>query len=194
MSTKKLWLIRHGQSSINAGVWNLSPNTVHLTPEGQLQAQKAAAEVVQRPDLIIQSPLIRAQESAQYLVKKWPQSPVVVWPIQEINYLSPQKLQPLTLEEKKATINAYWTRSDPEYWDGEGAETFVDFFQRLTHFHEQLQEQEGFVIAIGHGQFFKAYVLALELGFHLSPSWMRQFRQYEASHPMKNSEIFKIES
>ncbi len=192
MSTLNLWLIRHGESSVNAGVWNPNPASAALTPLGREQAQKAATEIIEQPTLIITSPLQRAQESAQYIRQDWPKTVTSIWPIQELIYLAPTKLQHLSPLEKKERINIYWEKSDPFYCDGEGAESFATFLQRLLQFHEQLCKQQGFVVVVGHGQFFKAYQLGLTYGFQATSEWMHLFRQQETMHPIKNSELLKL--
>ncbi|EHL31990.1 histidine phosphatase family protein [Legionella drancourtii] len=192
MSTLNLWLIRHGESSANAGVWNPNPASAKLTPLGREQAQKVAAKIIEQPTLIISSPLSRAHESAQYIMQDWPATATCTWPIQELIYLAPTKLQHLSLIEKKERINTYWEKSDPFYCDGEGAESFATFLQRLQQFHEQLCQQQGFVVVVGHGLFFKAYQLGLTYGFQATSEWMHLFRQQETMHPIKNSELLKL--
>lgn len=192
MSTLTVWLIRHGQSSINAGVWNPNPASAALTALGQEQAQQVAAEIKVQPTLMISSPLLRAQESAQYILHDWPETTTTIWPIQELSYLAPSSLQHLSAAERKARITTYWEKGDPYYCDGDGAESFASFVQRLLHFHAQLSQQQGFVVVVGHGQFFKAYQLGLTYGFQATPAWMHLFRQQETMHPLKNSELLKL--
>lgn len=192
MPTLKLWLIRHGQSSINAGVWNPNPASATLTPLGREQAQRIATEIKEQPTLMITSPLVRAQESAQYILLNWPKTTTTIWPIQELIYLAPSTLQHLTAAERTARINTYWEKGDPFYCDGEGAESFAGFVQRLLQFHAQLCQQQGFVVVVGHGQFFKAYQLGLTYGFQATSAWMHLFRQQETMHPIKNSELLKL--
>lgn len=193
MSTLKLWLIRHGESSVNAGTWHPNPADAILTAQGKQQAQKIATEIIEPPTLIITSPFPRAQESAQYIMQRWPQTPTAIWPIQEIIYLSSTKLAPLSPEQRKERVNAYWEQSDPLYCDGDGAESFASFLERVIQFHEQLCKLRGFIVAVGHGQFFKAYQLGLTYGFQISPEWMKLFRQQETMNPIRNSQLVQLE-
>lgn len=193
MSKLRLWLIRHGTSSSNAGQWSANPNAAQLSEFGKEQAQQVALEINEPPTLIITSPLMRAQESAAYLLHEWPQTPCCIWPIQELVYLSPTALQGLTKEERKARIDAYWTRCDPYYQDGEGSESFASFLQRVAQFHQRIIKEVGFVVVVGHGQFFKAFQLGLTKGFEVGSEWMRIFREQEVRCPMKNSEIYKLD-
>lgn len=188
----KLWLIRHGQTSINAGKWSDKPAEAHLTALGKEQAQKAAQAISEQPNLIIISPLARAKESAEYLLQRWPQSPSAYWPIQEFIYLSPKKLRQFDAAQRKLLIQAYWEKSDPFYCDNSDTESFDSFLKRIEHFHLQLSKLEGFVVVIGHGQFFKAYLLGLKYGFISSKTWMKRYREEETTAPINNGEILKL--
>jgi broad specificity phosphatase PhoE len=187
-----LWLIRHGETEVNTGIWSLKPFEAHLTPLGREQARQVALEIKKQPDLIIVSPMPRSKETAEFLFKKWPNTPCHTWPIQEFTYLSPHRLYHLSPSARKEAIKEYWQKKDPYYKDGEDTESFAEFFQRIASFHEQIMKQQGFVLVIGHGQFFKAYQLGLEHGFTLTPEWMSFFRQQESIHPIKNGAIFRL--
>ncbi|CAM4451035.1 MAG: 2,3-bisphosphoglycerate-dependent phosphoglycerate mutase [Legionella sp.] len=192
LSSLTLWLVRHGESSINAGTWSTNPADAQLTILGQKQAQTAATNITETPDLIICSPFIRARESADFISKNWPKVPLNIWPIQELIYLSPAKMFPLSPVERKARIADYWQNADPDYCDGDDAESFANFLKRVRQFHTQVIQQQGFVIVIGHGLFFQAFQLGLTHGFEPTADWIRLFRQYETNQPIKNSEWLKI--
>lgn len=187
-----LWLVRHGETEVNSGVFSVNPNETRLTAKGIEQAQQGAAKVIARPDLFIISPLLRAQQTGQFYLKKWPQSDVLILPIQEFLYLSPQKLEALSPEERKREINDYWLRADPSYCDSIETESFALFLARVAAFHEELLKHKGYVVSIGHGQFFKAFLLGLEYGFNLTSHWMSKYRQQESTMPINNGEIIKL--
>jgi broad specificity phosphatase PhoE len=187
-----LCLVRHGQSSMNAGEWSDKPIESHLTALGNEQSKKAALAITEQPDLIIISPLVRAQESAEYLLDLWPKSPATYWPIQEFIYLSPTKLHLLDTAQRKQLIQDYWDRSDPFYCDNQDAESFDSFLKRVENFHLRIAKLEGFVVVIGHGQFFKAYLLGLKYGFISSTAWMKRYREEETKKPINNGEILKL--
>ncbi len=189
----KLWLIRHGETEINAGNWSAKPFETHLTSLGREQAKNVATEITEQPDLLIISPLPRAKETAEFLLNQWPNTPYQTWPIQELIYLSPKRLQQLSSLARKEEIKRYWQKNDPYYIDGDDAESFAAFLQRIVHFQTEIVKQRGFVVVIGHGQFLKAYQLGLTYGFALTPEWMSLFRQQETANPMKNGEILKLE-
>ena len=192
MSDLIVWLVRHGETEVNSGRFSINPNETRLTAKGVEQAKKGAAEVILRPDLFIVSPLIRAQETSQFYREKWPHTEVVTLPIQEFLYLSPSRLNTLTSEERKKAINDYWLGDDAAHCDSIDTESFSAFLQRVTAFYNELLMHKGYVIAIGHGQFFKAFLLGLEYGFNLTPDWMARYREQERTMPIKNGEIIKL--
>ncbi|WP_045094800.1 histidine phosphatase family protein [Legionella fallonii] len=192
MPRLKLWLIRHGETEVNTGVWSAKPSEAHLTSLGRGQAKKAATEITEQPDLLIVSPLVRAKETAEFLLNQWPNTSYQIWPIQEFIYLSPYRLQSLSPLARKEEIKRYWQKSDPYYNDGNDAECFAAFLQRVAYFHNEIIKQQGFVVVIGHGQFFKAYQMGLTHGFAPNSEWMSLFRQQETANPIKNGEICKL--
>ena len=184
------WLVRHGQSTSNAGLPAVGHGEVPLTALGLEQADEVARKVEQRPDLLIVSPFLRAQATADPIRARWPSAPCEIWPIQELTYLSPARCNGTTVETRRPWIEEYWRRCDPDYRDGPDAESFTSFMDRLGDFHRRLQALEAdFVIAVGHGQFFRAYLMVLDEGFAGTADWMRRYRTAETAKPMANGGI-----
>ena len=92
------WLIRHGQSTANAGLPSADYEEVPLTALGHRQAREVARRVERQPDLLIVSPFLRAKETAGPIRERWPGSLCEVWPIQELTYLSPERCRGTTPE------------------------------------------------------------------------------------------------
>ena len=184
------WLVRHGQSTSNAGHPAVGHGEVPLTQLGIEQAHEVARRVERRPDLLIVSPFLRAQATADPIRVRWPSAPCEIWPIQELTYLSPARCNGTTVETRRPWIEEYWRRCDPDYRDGPDAESFTSFMDRLGDFHRRLQALEAdFVIAVGHGQFFRAYLMVLDEGFAGTADWMRRYRTAETAKPMANGGI-----
>lgn len=192
MSLLKLWLIRHGETEVNCGRWSDKPAETCLTPLGKEQAQNAAQQILEPPDLLIKSPLVRAKQTADFILNHWPNTSITTWPIEELIYLSPSRLCKLSPLAKKKEVEKYWQKNDPHYCDGKDAESFADFLQRVKQFHQQIIQQQGFVIVVGHGQFLKAFQIGLNHGFKVSSDWMSLFRQTETTNPLKNGEIVRL--
>lgn len=188
-----IWLVRHGQSASNAGLPAAGYAETPLTAIGQEQARELARRVDRQPDLLIVSPFLRAEATAAPIRKRWPDTRCEVWPIQELTYLSPERCRGTTPAIRRPWIDAYWRRCDPEYLDGSDAESFAAFMMRLRDFDRRLAALDGdFVVAVGHGQFFSAYLWARVGDFAVSPQRMRDYRLAETSNPMANGEVIEL--
>jgi broad specificity phosphatase PhoE len=187
------WLIRHGQSASNAGLPTTGHDDVPLTEFGLAQARELAQRFERAPDLLILSPFLRASATAGPILERWPDTQCETWPIQELTYLSPSRCVGTTSTTRRPWIDEYWRRCDPDYCDAADAESFSAFLGRLRDFHRRLLALDaGFVVAVGHGQFFRAYLIALEQGFDTSPQWMRDYRRKETAQPMVNCEVIQL--
>ena len=189
------WLVRHGQSTSNAGLPAIGHGEVPLTALGEEQAREVARRVERQPDLLIVSPFLRAQATAEPIRARWPSVPNEIWPIQELTYLSPARCHGTTADTRRPWVEDYWRRCDPDYRDGPDAESFRSFVGRLGDFHRRLLAVDGgFVIAIGHGQFFRAYQLARPGNFASTPEWMKDYRSAETAQPMANGEVIELDA
>lgn len=187
------WLVRHGQSASNAGLPATGHAETPLTALGHEQARALAQRVDRRPDLLIVSPFLRAKDTAQPVRERWPGTQCEVWPIGELTYLSPARCRGTTAESRRPWIEEYWGRCDPDYLDGPDAESFAAFMARLLDFDRRLQALDGdFVIAVGHGQFFRAYLWGRDRHFAVTAQGMRDYRQAETAQPMANGEIIEL--
>jgi 2,3-bisphosphoglycerate-dependent phosphoglycerate mutase len=187
------WLVRHGQSATNAGLPTVGQDDVPLTDLGLEQAAAVARRVDRAPDLLIVSPFLRARATAAPILVRWPSTRCESWPIQELTYLSPDRCRGTTAAIRRPMIDAYWQRCDPDYVDGADAESFRSFLGRLHDFHERLLALDGgYVVAVGHGQFFRAYTIGLAAGFVASPEWMTRYRTVETASPIANCEIIEL--
>jgi len=187
------WLVRHGQSASNAGLPAVGAGNVPLTDLGREQARALVARVERQPDLLIVSPFIRSQATAEPIRERWPLARCETWPIHELTYLSPARCVGTTKKTRQPWVDAYWQTCDPDYLDGADAESFRSFMGRLKAFHERLLALAGgLVIAVGHGQFFSGYLTGLSEGFDVTPDWMKEFRATETARPMANCEIVEL--
>lgn len=187
------WLVRHGQSASNAGLPAAGNADVPLTALGIEQSRALAGRLGRAPDLLVVSPFLRARATGEEILRRWPATPLATWPIHELTYLSPARCSGTTAATRQPMIEAYWRRCDPHHLDGADAESFAAFVARLEAFHERLLALDrGFVVAVGHGQFFKAYLFGLTQGFAVSAEWMARYRANEVGSPMANGEVVEL--
>jgi broad specificity phosphatase PhoE len=150
--------IRHGQSTGNAGIPSEDLALLKLTEQGCQQSRDVAVSWTERPDLIVTSPYLRAQQTAVPTIERFPDAPVEVWPIQEFTYLQPSRWNGTLSSERMPYIERYWTEADPEFCDGEGAESFSTLLKRGEDALQRLASlpTDTLVYVFSHGQFIQA--------------------------------------
>jgi broad specificity phosphatase PhoE len=187
------WLVRHGESASNAGMPTVGNAEIPLTELGFAQSRAVADRIDRAPSLLVTSPFLRSRETAQVIAAHWPETPTEIWPIQEFAYLSAARCHETTVHTRQPFVRAYWERADPFYLDGEDAESFAQFMDRLRAFHTRLLDlDEDFVIAVGHGQFFRAYLFGMHDDFPATSERMRAYRTFETGNPMANGEAVAL--
>ena len=79
----RVFLIRHGESESNAGLPSADPGSAPLTPDGHRQARQVARVLADAPALIVTSPYLRARQTAQPTISRFPGAACEEWPVQE---------------------------------------------------------------------------------------------------------------
>lgn len=187
---KKIWLIRHGESTANAGAATEDHRTIPLSPLGEEQA-KAVSLIVPRPDLIITSPYARARQTAAPLCRLYPDVPVEVWPsVHEFVYLSPCTCVGTTSAQRRPRVIAYWRNLDPDYVDAGDAESYRDLVSRITETLSALEKRrEHFIVIFTHAQFIRNLLLVRHEPGLAAAAYMRRFLHSPA---IKNGQIVEI--
>lgn len=169
--------IRHGQSTGNAGIPCHDLALLELTELGWRQSREVAASWTETPDLIVTSPYLRTQQTAAATIARFPNVPVEVWPIQEFTYLQPSRWNGTLSSERMPYIERYWKEANPEFSDGEGAESFTTLLHRARAAIDRLEVLPvgSRVYVFSHGQFIQA-VRSLVVDSKLSdPEKMQKF-------------------
>ena len=150
--------IRHGQSTGNVGTPCDDLSLIGLTVKGWEQARGIAANWIATPNLIVTSPYLRAQQTAQPTIQRFPDAIVEVWPVQEFTYLQPDRWNGTLSVERMPHIERYWTEADPEHCDGIGAESFANLLSRAETALRRLDTLPDvtLVYIFSHGQFIQA--------------------------------------
>ncbi len=150
--------IRHGQSTGNAGVPCHDLASIELTELGWRQAREVARAWTETPSLIVTSPYLRARQTAEATIQRFPVVPVEVWPIEEFTYLQPSQWNGTRSSERMPHLERYWTDADPAYCDGEGAESFGALLRRAEAVLARLAAlpSPGLAYVFSHGQFIQA--------------------------------------
>jgi broad specificity phosphatase PhoE len=179
--------IRHGQSASNAGLVTEYPDTIPLTELGQRQAECVADSFSVSPGLVVFSAFDRAAQTASPLCQRFPTVPVAVWPIQEFTYLAPFRYAGTRREERIPAVVDYWRRLDPGHRDGQGAETFREYWDRVEDFLARCRSLCGLVAVVSHGQFLRGVMLRLLCGPMAAEAAMVRFKAFRLAIPLPNA-------
>jgi 2,3-bisphosphoglycerate-dependent phosphoglycerate mutase len=189
----RVWLIRHGESESNAGAPSKEPGASALTELGHWQAEQVALAFAQAPALIVTSPYLRAAQTAQPTISRFPAAACEEWPVEEFTYLGHLRHRSMTSTERRPYVREYWERSDPEAGSG-GAESFADLIRRGRDMLGRLTEQrQGPVAVFTHGIFMRAVAWSLVSGVTVpSAADMGAFRQFAGSYWTPNGGVIEL--
>jgi broad specificity phosphatase PhoE len=164
---KRVIIIRHGESMGNIGMRTENATAIPLSSQGVLQAEALVDQILERPEAIIFSPYIRTQLTAAPLLKKFPDISPEEWhSIREFTYLSNEKYDNTTQDERAVPKEVFWQRNDPRYRDGGASESFADFIERTEEALERIRNHRArTLILFSHEQFIQMLLFMHE---HLS--------------------------
>ena len=160
---KNILIIRHGESTSNAGEQTESHDTIPLTEKGRQQAQELVDTIHIVPDLIVISSYSRTKETALPYCIKYPDAPVEIWGVHEFTFLPAEAYVGTTKEDRKQATLHYWEHAHPEWKASEDAESFYELTKRIELFVEHLRSRpEKNIVIFSHGRFILALQLYLE--------------------------------
>jgi broad specificity phosphatase PhoE len=154
-----IWLVRHGQSEANAGLVSHDAPVIALTPLGLAQAQALADWCPAPPQWVGISPFLRARQTAEPLLRRFPNVPASELAVQEFVYLNAAKVGGLSPEERERCSQVYWDRLDPDHCEGGNAESFADLIQRCRTFLTWAREQSPLGMVYSHAEFIRCTLL-----------------------------------
>ena len=190
-----VWFIRHGESEGNVGLTTMESPLIQLTPGGIEQAERVTLAFTEAPTLIVTSPYLRAKQTAQPMLLRFPDARHEEWPVHEFTFLSSLRYRNTTIEDRRPWAVAFWERCDPFYVDGEGAESFASLMHRIQQFLDQLQHsKEQFVAVFSHEEFIRAVAWSL-LTSSVDNCFesMKQFRNFRKLFSIPNGAIWRVQ-
>lgn len=188
---KTIYLIRHAESTANAGAATSDFRKIPLTPKGHEQAEEISKKIEIAPNLIIVSPFLRAQMTSTPTLRRFPDAEVEVWDqVGEFTYLSPDSCKNTTAADRRPRVDAYWAANDPNAVDGPGAESFADFTRRATDILIRFEVYPvDCIVLFSHAQFINSLLL-----YHEHPE-LKMAERMQAFHnmpPIANGEIHTL--
>lgn len=194
---KQIYLVRHGQSTSNAG-GEAQPNAqIELTELGQQQVAQVADWLEQRlgdsVDGVHFSRFIRTQQTAQPFIDKVGLKPNLIEGLQEFDYLSFQKTQGTTFAQRLQMADEYWLSQDPRHADGVDAESFHAFYERVAGVLEHFKRlPDGNHVVFTHGLWMSMLVWQILGQPCIDNSHLQKFRQFELSIRPRNCEVLLL--
>jgi 2,3-bisphosphoglycerate-dependent phosphoglycerate mutase len=189
-----LWMIRHGQSTGNAGRETNDPGMIPLSVTGERQAAHVVDVFDHGPDLILTSPFLRARQTARPTLDRFPHVHVEEWPIQEFSYLGHLHGRATTAAERRPLVDAYWSAADPSDRDDDRSESFLDVYARAAEFLKRLAQVEaGSAAAFTHGLFMRVVLWVILTG-ETAPDAdsMRRFHRFRSTYLIPNCSIIEL--
>jgi broad specificity phosphatase PhoE len=184
----RIFLVRHGQSLANAGGKTTDHILNPLTDLGRTQSREFAERLDCEPTLFLVSPFLRAQQTAEPLLQRFPEVPVEEWPVHEFTFLNPARYRNTTEEDRQPHVLAYWQRRDSDFIDGPGAESFTQFFDRARQAAHRLVTANpgGCIVMFTHGFFMQAFRLVARFPDATDAELMANFRRFHLVNFIEN--------
>jgi broad specificity phosphatase PhoE len=181
--------VRHGQSTANAGMWDQNFAQIALTELGWEQSRRLAEQWTFTPSLIVVSPYLRARQTAEPTIARFPGVPVEVWDIYEFTHWDKQHWNGSAPEIEPEEVAKFFRVADPEFRRG-GAETFAEFQGRARAALTRLEtlKVESPVMLFSHGHFMQAVRQTV-----MFPQWsaeekMLAFRDFDERFKVQNAQ------
>ncbi len=153
---KQFWLIRHGQSTANVGQPIAKRGIPPLTDLGWQQAHAIAEWFPTEPDLIVATPFVRAQQTAEPLRARFPSVDYAIWEAQEYSPLNKRWYTNTRTSERSPLFLKFFDDADPHHDNGDGAETFAAGIERAGRLLKQLHEApQSNIVVFTHGTFLR---------------------------------------
>ncbi|WP_285309595.1 histidine phosphatase family protein [Stenotrophomonas maltophilia] len=191
-----LVVVRHAQSMANAGFVTADPESIALTAMGEEQARAMAVTWPAAPDRIFTSPFLRARQTSQPLAERFKMvaAPLAV---HEFTYLSPERCVGTSAADRKQWVEDYWSRCDPNYVDGPGAESFAQLIARAARALRILKSYSAHeqVVVFSHGQLMQAmrWICGSKAPSVVNAAAMGAFRKLDLDQPIAHCQRVSFE-
>ena len=192
-SAREVLFIRHAESVANAGARTREAPTYPLSELGFRQAAQLCALLPVEPELIVVSPYVRAQQTADFAIRRFPAARVEEWPVQEVQYLDPALCTDTTQDERRVLSDAYWERCDPHF-AAPDAESFAGFIARVADaLHRLTHRTERTTFIFCHGRVMDAVAwLSLSPPATVDAAAMRRFFHFIHGFTVPNCSILPL--
>ena len=190
---KTLYLIRHAQSTANAGGTSLPDREIPLSAAGAQQAAKLMCRLPANRRVFV-SEMRRTHETAALYCARHGIRPEILPCLNEFSYLPFAAVQGLDAAARKPLAEAYWQRADPHFRSGGGADTFAEFNGRVSDFmHRTWPILPHGSLLFGHGIWMALLAWRLSGNRAKSGADMAAFRAFQSSLHVANASVWQLD-
>ncbi|WP_164083957.1 histidine phosphatase family protein [Dichelobacter nodosus] len=189
---KRFWIIRHGESSINAGEISRSEQEVFLTRTGKQQANWIGTHFPHHPSKIFVSEFPRTHQTAEPLAQRFQLTLNVRPDLNEFNPLGLSALAHMNGKQRADAYEHFWQTTTPQTQIGADGESFMHFYSRINHFLSNLEQIPDQSVLFGHSIWIKVLAWKL-LGFPAETrAHLPLLRRFQHAFPTPNCSVFQI--
>ena len=190
---KTLYLIRHAQSTANAGGTSLPDHEIPLSAAGAQQAAERACRLPENRRVFV-SEMRRTHETATPYCARHGVRPEILPCLNEFSYLPFAAVQGLDASARKPLAEAYWQRADPHFRAGSGADTFAEFDGRISDFlHRTWPILPHGSLLFGHGIWITLLAWRFSGNRAESGADMAAFRAFQSSLHVANASLWRLD-
>ena len=193
----RIFIVRHAQSTANAGERTADTAAIPITDTGVRQAQCVADLLSERPSVIVVSRYLRTVQTGAALLRRYPGVAVEQWRVEEFTYLDTAACDGTSYAERQGLRVAYWKRCDPLWVDGPGCECFAEFIARVRHFEQALcvRDADKSVVVFTHGLVMHALLwFRQHASVQVTGSEMATFDRFRRSVSVPNCAVLRASS
>lgn len=188
----EILFIRHAESVSNVGGVTMPHNAIPLSDRGFEQADELAKRFDSPPSLVLVSGMVRAQQTAAPLCKRFSLTPEIHPELNEFSVIDPVLIAGLSGPDRKPFVRDYWDNPDPHRRNGADADTFLEIVSRVRAFTEMIPRLPNGTVIVGHG-IWCAMLHWIIAGLSANDcADMLAFRRFQRSLPMPNCAAFRI--
>lgn len=186
-----IYLIRHAESTANAGGISLPNADIPLSDKDREQAEMLAQRLSIIPSAVFTSAFLRTQETAAPYLAKLGISASADALLNEFTMLGYSLVKGLNGAQRKPYANKYRRRADLDLRMGDDGETFREFYQRVDNFLQRLTTYPDQAMLFTHGIFIRLVIWRL-LGMQVSnQTQLRDFFQFHG-FAIPNTAVFQL--
>lgn len=189
---KKIFYLRHGESTANAGGITLPNPEIPLTQKGQQQAIAVSELLPINPSNIITSEFLRTKHTSKPYSEKYKILSKSYCELNEFTAIDHSLMEGMIGKQREKIVDLYWKEANPQKRFGEKADTFEEFQYRVIDFKKILSNLENGTVVFGHGIWLKLFIWNM-LGYYVEDSHsMTEFRKFQLGFLIPNCGVFEL--